>query len=82
MVLILKWGGEYHGIGLVEVVCKAVAVIINYHFTASIAYHKSLHRFRAFYSTGTAILNVKLIQKVAAFSEAVLHAIFLYLHKA
>ena len=36
VVLILKGGGEYRGIGLVEVIWKAVAVIINPHFTAAI----------------------------------------------
>ena len=81
MVLILKGGGYYCGIGLVEVVCKAMAVFINRRFTASIAYHDSLHGVCAGRGMGTATLNVKLIHQVAALIEAVLHAIFLDLHK-
>ena len=36
VVLIPKGGRDYRGIGLIEVVWKAVAVIPNRHFTASI----------------------------------------------
>ena len=36
VVLIQKGGSKYRGIGLVEVVWKAVAVILNRRFTASI----------------------------------------------
>ena len=46
MVLILTGGGEYRGIGLVEVIWKAVAAILNCRFTAAITYHDFLHRFR------------------------------------
>ena len=46
VVLIPKGGGGYHGIGLVEVIWKAVAVILNCHFTAAISYHKPLHGFQ------------------------------------
>ena len=70
------------GIGLVEVIWKAVAVIPNRLFTATITYHDSLHGFRAGCGTGTDTLKVKLLQKVASLREAVLHAIFLDLHKA
>ena len=82
VVLILEGGGDYHGIGLVEVVWKAVAKILNFRFTASINYHNSLHGFRAGRSTGTATLEVKLIHQVSAMMEAVIHTIFLDLHKA
>ena len=46
VVLITKVGGDYCGIGLVDVVWKMVAVTLNRRFTASITYHNSLHRFR------------------------------------
>ena len=61
---------------------KAVAVILNHRFTDSITYHKSLHGLWAGLSMGTATLEVKLLQQVADLREAVLHAIFLDLHKA
>ena len=82
VVLIKKWGGDYRSIGLVEVIWKAVAVILNQRFTTTITYHDFLHIFRAGRGTGTATLDVKLLQQVAAFREAVLYAVFLDLHKA
>ena len=81
MVLIIKWGGDYHGIGLVEVIWKVVVVILNRSFTAAIPYHGSLYRFWLGRGTATATLEVKLLQKIAALREPVLHAIFLNLHK-
>ena len=66
VVLIPKVGGEYRGIGLVEVIWKAVTVILNRRFTAAITYHDSLHGFRAGRGTGTAALDVKLLQQVTA----------------
>ena len=66
VVLIPKGGGEYHGIGIVDVVWKAVAVILNCRFTASTTYQDSPHGFWAGCGTGTAKLEVKLIQKVTA----------------
>ena len=57
-------------------------MILNFRFTASITYHNSLHGFWAGCCTGTANLEVKLIQKVVDWREAVLHEIFLDLHKA
>ena len=82
MVLILKEGGDHRGIGIVEVVWKAVVVIINHCFTNSITYHNSLHGLRAGSGIGTTTLEVKLLQQVVAMREAVLHGIFLDLHKA
>ena len=43
VVLLPKGGGDYHGIGLVEVVWKSVKTILNCRFAASITYHESLH---------------------------------------
>ena len=61
---------------------KAVAVILNFRFTATITYHDSLHGFRAGRGTRNTTIEIKLLQKVEALREALLHAIFLYLHKA
>ena len=65
-----------------EVMWKAVAVILNRRFTASIIYHNSLHRFWSGCGTGTATLEVKMIQNFSALRESVLRAIFLDLNKA
>ena len=82
MVLIPEGGEGYRSIRLVEVICKVVAVILNCRFTAAIAYHNCLHGFRAVCGTGTATLEVKMLQQVTAMREAVLHAILMDLHKA
>ena len=82
MFLIPKGRGYYRGIGLVEVVWKVVAVILNCQFIASITYHDFLQGFREGCGIGTATLKAKLLQKLAAMKEEVLYVIFLYLHKA
>ena len=64
--LIPKGGWYYRSVGIVEVVWKAVVVILNCFFTASITYHYFLHGFRAGRGTGTATLEVKLLKQVKA----------------
>ena len=70
--MILKGGKYYCDIGLVEVMCKVVVVIINRRFTSSITYHNALHGFRSGRGTVTATLKAKLIQHLAAMREEVL----------
>ena len=82
MVLISKGKGEYWGIGLVKVMWKVVAVILNRRFTSSITFHNVLHGFRAYHGKGTATLEAKLIQQLAAMREEVFYVIFLDLTKA
>ena len=82
VALIPKGGCYYQCIGLVEVMWKAVAVILNRCFTASITYHNSLHGFWSGRGTGTVTLEVKLLQQAAALREAVLHVILPDLQKA
>ena len=82
VVLIPKGGGDYRGIGLMELILKTVVMILNRRFTAAITYHDFLHGFRAGRGTWTATLKLKLLQQVAAFRGEVFHEIFLYLHKA
>ena len=82
VVLIPKGKKYYRGIGLVEVVWNVVAEILNRRFTSYITYHDALHGFRAGRGTGTATLEAKLFQQLAAMREEVLYVIFLYLTKA
>ena len=82
MVLIPKGKGDYRGIGLVEVMWKVVAVILNHRFTSSITFHDVLNGFRAGRGMGTSTLEDKIIQKLAAMREEVLYVIFLDLTKA
>ena len=82
VVLIPKGKKDYRGIGLVEVVWKVVAAILNRCFTFSITYHDALHGFRAGRGTGTATLDAILLQQLAAMREDALYVIFLDLTKA
>ena len=82
VVLIPKGKGDYRGIGLVEVMWKVVAVILNLRFTSSITFHDVLHEFRAGRGMGTTTFKAKLIQQLAAMREEVLYVIFLDLTKA
>ena len=65
-VLNPKGKGDYWGISLVEVMWKVVAVILNRRFTSSITFHDVLHGLRVGRNMGTATLEGKLIQKLAA----------------
>ena len=51
---------------------KAVTVVLNFYFSASITYHDSLHGFWSGRGTGTAYLEVKLLHKVMDMREEVL----------
>ena len=64
VVLIPKGVGEYLLIGIMEVVCKVVTVIINLCLRTAISFHDVLHIFRVICSTGTASLKAKLIQQL------------------
>ena len=54
VVFIPKGEKDYLGIGLVEVMWKVVAVILNRRFTSSITSHNVFHGFWAGRGTGTA----------------------------
>ena len=82
VVLIPKGEKDFRGIGLVEVMWKVVAAILNCRFTASITYHNFLHVFWAGCGTGTTTLEAKMSQQLADLREEVLYVIFLDLHKA
>ena len=69
VVLIPKKRKEYREIGLVEVMWKVVAAILHRQLTTAITYHDFLHSFRAGRGTGTATLEVKLLQQLAAMWE-------------
>ena len=56
-------GGKYYrGIGLIEVMWKVVAEILNQRLTASITFHDFIHQFRVGCGTCTTTLKAKLLQ--------------------
>ena len=81
VVLITKGKNDYRGIGLVEVMWKVVAAVLNRWLTVSITFHHFLHGFWAGRGTGTATVEAKLLQQLADLREEVLYVIFLDLHK-
>ena len=64
MVLIPKSGGGYIGIGLVEVVCKVCASILNNILQRTIILHDALNGFIRGRGTGTVIMDPKLEQQL------------------
>ena len=82
VVLIPKGKGEFRGIRLVEVTWKLMAVILHRQLTTGLKLYDALHRFREGRGMGTATLEAKLIQQLAAMMEEVLYVMFLDLTKA
>ena len=82
VILIPKQKGDFRGIGLVEVLWKAITILINRRITAAIFFHDTLHGFRAVWGTVTATLEANLLQQLTAMRETVLFKVFLYLRKA
>ena len=69
-------------IRLVEVIWKLLTIILHRRLTTGIKLHDVLHRLREGRGTGTATLEAKLLQQLAAMREEVLYVIFLDLTKA
>ena len=74
--------GDFRGIGLVEVLWKAVTSLMNQGLMAVIKFHDVLHRFWEGRGTGTAALEVNLLQHLTVMREEVLFEVFLDLQKA
>ena len=81
MVMIPKGKGEFRGIGLVGVIWKLLTLILHRRL-AAIKLHDVLQGLREGRGTGTATLEAKLLQQLAAIREEVLYVIFLDLTKA
>ena len=69
VVLIPKGKRSFKGIGLVEVTWKVVVVILHRRLTTGITFHDALHGFWEGRGTGTANLEAKLLQQLAAMSS-------------
>ena len=66
MVLIPKGGGDYRGIGLLEIIWKAIeSIIINQRIAGKDHFHDSLHAFIAKRGMGTACIDAKLLQQLS-----------------
>ena len=65
VVLIPKGGGNYRGIGLLEVAWKTIEEVLDKRLK-EVALHDSLHGFREKRGCGTGIMEAKLLQQLAA----------------
>ena len=84
MVLTLKGKGKYRGIGLVEVLWKFCAVVVNCCLKTIVVLHDALHGFRTLRgtATSTATLEAKLSQKLAGIAYDNIFQVLLYVRKA
>jgi hypothetical protein len=81
VVLILKGGGDYHGIGLLEPVWKVIKRVIDHRLDA-IQLHDSLHGCRNKRGTGTTIIKAKLAQQLSCLELQPFYEVFLDLREA
>ena len=65
MVLVPKGKGDYRGTGLLEVLCKVFAVVVNCQLKRSFVLHDMLHMFRTGRGTRTETLEAKLAHNLA-----------------
>ena len=77
VILLLKGGGEYCGIGLVGVIRKVIFTIIDRSLVESIELHDVLHMFIVWKGTRTATLRAKIFQEITGMQKEVLYEIFL-----
>jgi len=82
MVLLPKGGGDFRGIGLLDIIWKLMESILNRRIASQVEFHDTLHGFRAKRGTGTAVIEAKLIQQLAARRQVPLYEVFLDLRKA
>ena len=75
-------GTKFLGIGLLEVLWKAITYIMNLWLLSSITFHNVRPNFHAVRGTGIATVKVKLLQQLTSTRKAFLHLIFLGLLKA
>ena len=80
MALVLKGEGDYRDIGLLEVLWKVYAVVINCRLKRSVVIHNSLHGFRT--GRGTGAIEAKLAQQLAGITHEPIFRVFLYVRKA
>jgi len=82
LVLLPKDSGGFRGIGLLEIIWKLISSIIDVRLKTSIEFHDCLHGFLAKRGTGTATIEAKLMQQLAAMDQVPLFEVFLDLKKA
>ena len=78
MVLLLKLGGGFRGLVLVEVIWKLFSSIMNNNLQSSFIMHDAVHGFSEGRETGTATLEAKLAQQLAGICHDPLFKVLLF----
>ncbi len=81
IVLLLKSGGNFWGIGLLDPFWKVVEKIMVCQ-SGTIEFHPCLHGGLPKRGTGTATIEAKLVQQLAWMKQETLYQVFVYLRKA
>jgi hypothetical protein len=81
IVLILKGGGNYRGIGLLEPMWKVCEHVMDMRLNV-IDLHENLHSCHDRHGTGTAVIEAKLAQQLAHLKQVPFYGLFLDLKKA
>ena len=81
MLLIPKGGVGYRGIGIVEVIWKVCALIVNNILRSAITLHSSLHGFRQGRGAATTTMEEKLAKKLAGIVHGPLFQVFINVRK-
>ena len=82
MVLLTKGKADYRGIGLVEVVWKVCATVVDCRLKRSVTLHDALHGFRTGRGMRKATLEAKLVQQLTGIAHTPLFQVFLDVWKA
>ena len=80
-VLTLKGGGDYRGIGLPKPIWKIIEQVMVKRLEV-IALHNSLHGCCNGQGTGTAVIEVRLVQQLAHIEQTPFYGVFIDLKKA
>ena len=72
VVLLTKGNLGFRGIGLVEVLRKALLGVVNWRISGTVQFHNMLHGFKVDQVVGTVSLESKLLQKLTEMSKEVL----------
>ena len=82
LVLIPNGDVDTRNIGLLEVVCKVMEMVIDNRINLVVQFHDVLHGFCAGRGTGTTIMELKLAQYLSNVEQDPLFLVFLELMKA
>ena len=82
MVIITKGGGDYREIGLVGVIWKVCALIMNKRLQDITTLHDALNGFIQGRGTATATMEAKLAQNLAGLCHETLFQVFLDVQKS